>query len=611
MKKSCLRAPFIRVLLIAAGLIATANLAFAQLLPPPPLLTLEETPSPPPPEPDPAVLAKLDPLIKSRLTWSGDSRVIVQAASLETLGEVALLITDAGGTLGRELPIVNGRAATLPNAAVLALAASPLVQRIAFDRLLLDLSERTADTVGATAVRQQLGLNGAGIGVALIDSGVTAWHNDLADVDRPGTQRVDRFVDFVDGQTSPSDGYGHGTHVAGIIAGNGADSGGARAGIAPKARLVVLKVLDAQGRGRISDVIAAVDYAVTHKQEFNIRVINMSMGASVHESYNTDMLTLATRRAVEAGIVVVASAGNRGRNSDGAVQYGSITAPGNAPWVLTVGASSHMGTVTRADDTVASFSSRGPTAIDYAAKPDLVAPGVGIYSLSAPESRLYESHTNYLLSGIVSAPPTPYLSLSGTSQAAPVVAGTVALMLQANPTLTPNAVKAILQFTAQQYDGHAALAQGAGFLNAKGAVDLAREFTLAPESRQPAPSDWSRHITWGNQRLEGAVLVSTAAMWETTTLWGGPVDGGATAGFGVSSTTNVVWGISCDGVDCSGRVWATSSDDTVVWGNNFDGDTVVWGNSADADTVVWGNSYADTVVWGNSSTCESVIWPES
>jgi subtilisin family serine protease len=255
-------------------------------------------------------------------------------------------------------------------------------------------------------------------------------------------------------------------------------------------------------------------------------------------------------------------------------------------------------------------SARGPTAIDYAAKPDLVAPGVGIYSLSAPESRLYGSHTNYLLSGLVSAPYMPYLSLSGTSQAAPVVAGTVALMLQANPTLTPNAVKAILQFTAQQYDGYSALAQGAGFLDAKGAVDLARVFNLAPESRSLAPAAWSSQIIWGNQRLEGAVLVSGSVMWETTAQWGAPVDGDTTAGLSVQSTTNVVWGISCDGVNCSGRVWAMTDDDTVVWGNNSYADTVVWGNS-EVDTVVWGNMDADTVVWGNSDTCESVIWPES
>src|SRR5439155_2977913 len=121
--------------------------------------------------------------------------------------------------------------------------------------------------------------------------------------------------------------------------------------------------------------------------------------------------------------------------------YGGITAPGNAPWVLTVGASSHMGTVDRADDTIAAFSSRGPSAIDFAAKPDLVAPGVGIESLSNEFSAFYTTHAAYLLPGTAPTTYLPYLSLSGTSMSAPVAAGTVALMLQANPSLTPNQVK--------------------------------------------------------------------------------------------------------------------------------------------------------------------------
>src|SRR5439155_26065059 len=202
----------------------------------------------------------------------------------------------------------------------------------------------------------------------------------------------------------------HGTHVAGIIAGNGFDSGGARSGIAPGARLIVLKALDANGAGRISDVIAALDYVVANKDRLNIRVVNLSIATGIYESYNTDPLTLAAKAAVDAGIVVVAAAGNAGRAPHGHAMYGSITAPGNAPWVLTVGASSHMGTVDRSDDTMAPFSSRGPTAVDYSAKPDLVAPGVGIESLAAPESAFYRSLSAYLLQGVVSTPYLPYLS---------------------------------------------------------------------------------------------------------------------------------------------------------------------------------------------------------
>ncbi len=179
--------------------------------------------------------------------------------------------------------------------------------------------------------------------------------------------------------------------------------------------------------------------------------------------------------------MVVAASGNYGHDSQGRIIYGGVTAPGNAPWVLTVGASSHMGTVDRSDDRIAGFSSRGPTAIDLAAKPDLLAPGVGIESLSDPGSAFYSTQSQYLLEGTVPTTYLPYLSQSGTSMAAPVVTGTVALMLQANPSLTPNQVKAILQYTAQVYPRYDPLTEGAGFLNAKGAVDLAR----AIASRHP------------------------------------------------------------------------------------------------------------------------------
>ncbi len=171
---------------------------------------------------------------------------------------------------------------------------------------------------------------------------------------------------------------------------------------------------------------------------------------------------------------MVAAAGNLGKNAKGEKQYGGILSPGNAPWVLTVGASSTEGTIDTSDDKLADFSSRGPTRGDYLAKPDLVAPGYGILSFAVPGSPLYAANSDYLVDGSINTSFPPYVSLSGTSMAAPQVAGAVALMFQANPTLTPNLVKGILQYTAQVHAGYNALEQGAGFLNVLSAVRLAK-----------------------------------------------------------------------------------------------------------------------------------------
>jgi serine protease AprX len=512
----------------------------------------------------------------------------------------------AGGKLKRSLPLANGIVVDLPNDVLSALAAHPLVTHIAIDRLVVGAMERTGSTVGASVVRQELGYDGAGVGVAVIDSGSAATLDDLSD-GSGGAPRVARFVDFVNDRESAYDDYGHGTHVAGIIAGNGFDSGGLRTGIAPGARLIILKVLDESGQGRISDVIAAIDYAIAQKDVFNIRVINLSVATGVYESYDVDPLTLAAQRAVNAGIVVVAAAGNYGRAPQGGTRYGGITAPGNAPWVLTVGASSHMGTVDRADDTIAVFSSRGPTAINYVAKPDVVAPGVGIESLSDPHSAFYVTKSAYLLNGTVPTWYQPYLSLSGTSMAAPVVTGTVALMLQANPNLTPNAVKAIIEFSAQQYTGYDRLTQGAGFLNAKGAVELARHLAASDDDDDnefPSTADWSTQIVWGNRLIQGGEIRADKNAWWTSTTWGALLspDGDEIKWGKKFSDTgqNVVWGSQCGGEDCE-TAWSVFDSGVVIGAD--DGDTVVWGTSDDdeGDTVVWGTSCSDP-------SCDPVIW---
>jgi hypothetical protein len=237
---------------------------------------------------------------------------------------------------------------------------------------------------------------------------------------------------------------------------------------------------------------------------------------------------------------------------------------------------------------------------------------------------LYTTAAPYLLDGTVPKAYLPYLSQSGTSMAAPVVTGTVALMLQANPALTPNAVKAVLQYSAQTYAGYDVLTQGAGFVNARGAVDLAVYLAAPDTTPDPTVSAWSRRIIWGNHLERGGMLTATASAWSTDVTWGASATGGGAAiVWGVedgrpwqaaapSLSRNVVWGMLCHGTDCL-VPWDAH---TVSGASEGEGDTVVWGTGTgegEGDTVVWGTSEGegDTVVWGTSCTdpsCEPVVW---
>ncbi len=550
---------------------------------------------------------KLDAPLRARAHAGGSSRVIIETSDIRG---TEILIRSVKGKPGRRLGLVQGQAAEVPNASLESLARHAGVSAIRLDRPVRGTIERTSATVGAKWVRENLDLDGSGVGVAIIDSGVTTWHDDL------GSDRVVHFADFVNYQATPYDDYGHGSHVAGIIAGSGYDSNGARRGIAPGANLVVLKVLDGDGFGYISNVIAALDYVVEHRAQFNIRVINLSVAAGVYESYKTDPLALAAKRAVEAGVVVVTAAGNLGRNGQGQVQYGGITAPGNAPWVLTVGASSHNGTITRADDTMAAFSSRGPSYIDYTAKPDLVAPGVGIESLADASSLLFAAHPNARLWGTVDTATQPYLSLTGTSMSAPVVTGTVALMFQANPSLTPNLAKAILQYTAEHKSRYNDLTQGAGFLNARGAVQVAKAFVASGTSPALAtlgdPTPWNKHINWGNHRIGGGILRPDANAWRVNVTWGAATteDGDA-----------IVWGTVCSQSDDCGTVKGSSTEDNIVWGtNSANEDNIVWGTTCggdDCSNTVWGSDCdarqigCANIVWGTSTDEDNIVWGTS
>ena len=545
---------------------------------------------------------------------SGRSRVIVEFNGTAD----PRAITGLRGVAGRQLSSAVAQVADVENQAIGDLSRDPRVAHMHVDHPAFATMERTGAAIAATIARRSFRLTGKGIGIAVIDSGITAWHDDLYLTDARSPRSAPRVVHFKDftkvanpriwTSEQPSDDYGHGTHVAGIIAGNGFDSDGARSGIAPGASLIGLKVLDANGQGYISDVIAAIDYAIAVRKTYNIRVINLSVATGVFESYETDPLAQAARRAVDAGIVVIAAAGNLGANAHGELQYGGITSPGNAPWVLTVGAASHEGTAARSNDTLARFSSRGPTWIDFAAKPDLVAPGVGIESLADPHSTLSATYSEYLLDGVRDTPYKPYLSLTGTSMAAPVVAGTVALMLEANPRLTPNAVKAILQYTAEVREGESFLVQGAGLLNALGAVRVAasasgaRKGSLAPfDTIESERIDWSRHIIWGNERIAPGASLLVSHAWSLGVTWGA-----AAANIVWSEhvkADNIVWSEDCGGANCEGVVWGARSEDGSVWGTARASDRIAW----KTDNIVWSEAQSQNIVW-SEVTRGNIIW---
>ena len=363
-------------------------------------------------------------------------------------------------------------------------------------------AEQTENLLRATLGLPVDDLRGAGIGVAIIDSGI----HPSADFNG----RITAFYDFTRGgvrQADPYDDYGHGTHVAGLIGSAGQLSNGQYQGVAPAVRLVGLKVLNTQGQGRTSNVIEAIEFAVEYRLALGIDIINLSLGHPIDEPAATDPLVQAVEAAVRAGIIVVTSAGNNGTNPEtGEVGYAGINSPGNAPSAITVGAVKTQDTVTRSDDRVADYSSRGPTWYDGFAKLDLVAPGHALVSKAADEnSTIFEKYPSLR----VTLGGENFLKLSGASMATAVTSGVAALVFEANrtahtvlattcvtaddvigwnlshycapaaaPPLTPNAVKMILQYTALWAQDDLGVdyhwfTQGAGGVNAAGAIALA------------------------------------------------------------------------------------------------------------------------------------------
>jgi len=486
--------------------------------------------------------------------------VIVQAVPGARTGRATragAAVQRSGGAPKHALPIVGAASATIKGGALVGLSHDKDVLYISRDAALRATAETSwgaplTHTPGIVETGAPLvwstGLSGKGVGIAVVDSGV-APHPDLAG-------RIVAAIDFTSASPTVSttplgDPGGHGTHVAGLAAGDGTASGGEFEGMAPQANIVDVRVIDATGSSNISTVLRGLQWVLANRATYNIRVVNLSLGAPPAVSYTLDPLATAAEILTFAGIAVVVAAGNSGPNA------GTISSPGYDPYVITVGAVDDNGTVTPDDDAIASFSSRGPTA-DGAAKPDLVAPGRKMVSLRSPGSALDQLYPERQVTATNSAT-ADYFRLSGTSMAAPVVAGAIALLLERNPSLSPEQVKHHLRSTATQVAAASAADEGAGMLNVAGAVsavDPTQDYSLL-------------RVTDAFASNMFAYLVGQPFVWRDPTFNGG--------------------------VDSSGIPWTS-----VTWAN------VTW------DAVTWENTTWEAFSWLGVSwemvSTENVSW---
>jgi serine protease AprX len=492
-----------------------------------------------------------------------------------------------GAQLNHRLGLVKGMALTIPVSALPALEADSEVMSVSLDHP-LRASDDISDAATNVPSAWNAGLNGAGIGVAVIDSGINDSHPDLQNWNG-NRSRVVYHQDFTGTPTSNSSGaqydlYGHGTHVAGIIGGNGSMSSGNYIGVAPAVTLIDLRALDANGGGTDSAVIAAIQEAIALQNKYNIQVINLSLGRGIAVGYAQDALCQAVESAWKAGIVVVVASGNYGRLSiAGSNGYGTVTAPGNDPFVITVGAMNSDGSSAQASEIMTSYTSKGPTTYDHVVKPDIMAPGNGIVSLVAPGATLEAEYPAQLVDGNNGQP--DYFTLSGTSMATPVVSGAVALLIQQNGNLTPDQVKArLMQSTYANFSGSTVasvpslnqtfteyydlFSVGSGLLNMQAALS---DNSLAPGNVGAAlspsavynPSNGTVSLVNGNNSVPARAVV-----WGTSSAWS------------FASTWSDVTGNSV--------VWNTQ----LPWNDNqLIAFSVVWGSStgaADDMSVVWG-----------------------
>jgi len=437
----------------------------------------------------------------------------------------------------------------------------------------ISLSAAYPRAVNADRVWQN-GITGAGIGVAVLDSGV----NPDVDLTQP-TNRLLAAVNFAGDRGGMADAGGHGTHVAGTVGGDGFGSNGEYIGIAPNANVIDVRVLNRNGNGRISSVVRGIEWVIAHRAQYNIRLINLSLGMPAPTPYRLNPLDAAVEIAWMRGIAVVAAVGNGGPTS------GSVVAPGDDPYVITVGATDDRGTAGVNDDLLASFSSWG-TPPGSTQKPDVVAPGRRIVSLRVPGSYLdtqYPDRVTPARSGAT------YFRLSGTSMATAVATGAAALTLQQQPVLKPDGLKANAMSTTQGY-GWAARsaavpapdprADGSGLIDALAAIST---YT----GRGEGGDDGSGHGRRGNQQPLPMPKQSYR-----------PADTLARALYPIIYGSPLVWkDPNYLGIDWRSLNWTNLGWDNLAW-DNLGWDNLGWDNLG-WDNLGWDNLGWDNLGWDN------------
>ncbi len=505
-------------------------------------------------------------------------------------------IESLGGEIVRRYTIIEQLAVRLPANALVDLAVDESVDRVSLDETVrvtaATLLASSAPEIQSSALASNRpvypspnrSFNGRYINVAMIDTGV-ASHKDLygrvqqfsfLDGESPDTEIEDVEAGIVE-YDGLQDGYGHGTHVAGILSATGKSSDGKYTALATGANILSLQVLDANGQGQMSDVIAALDWLLEYGEAFDIDVVNMSLGKPVTESNKTDPLVLAVEALWDSGMVVVVAAGNQG--NDG---YFTVTSPGNSRKVITVGSLTDNGTGTDfSDDYVSTFSSRGPTAGDFVVKPDLVAPGNRLVSTIPGSSTLGSLLPDRIVRCTMGDECDDYFMLSGTSMAAPMVSATAALMLQKDPSLTPATVKARLMRSARKY-GHSPIDAGAGLLDVDAALNEAN--TVSGEALSPLMHQ---------DPATGATLIQ-----ETGVLWGDTIWGSGylwTDGGGINSN-GYLW-TDGGGINANGFLWTD--------GGGIDSNGYLWTDgSVDPNGYLWtdGGLVANGYLWTDGGT---------